>query len=159
MNKVDYGAFVKLCYTGALENGVVFGKTDKCQPLEVRIGDGNLVRGFENALIGMGLNERKFFVLEPEEAYGERDEKLERTFDRQSLQLGFEPFPGKVILFMTPDGREYPAVVKFVNAKIIVADFNHPLAGRELAFEVEVASIDETQRGSQSECAAQCCCA
>jgi peptidylprolyl isomerase len=159
MNKVDYGAFVKLCYAGTLKNGVVFDKTDKCQPLEVRIGDGNLVQGFENALIGMGLNERKSFVLGPEEAYGERDEKLERTFDKVSLQLRFEPFPGKVILFMTQDGREYPAVVKFVNDEIIVADFNHPLAGRELAFEVEVASINETRSDSQSECVAACCCA
>jgi peptidylprolyl isomerase len=158
MNKVDYGTFVKLCYTGTLKNGVVFDKTDKCKPFEVRIGDGNLVQGFENALIGMGLNERKSFVLGPEEAYGERDERLERVFEKERLQLGSEPFPGKVISFMTQDGREYPAVVKFVNDEIIVADFNHPLAGRELVFEVEVASINETQSDSQSECAAQCCC-
>jgi FKBP-type peptidyl-prolyl cis-trans isomerase 2 len=106
----------------------------------------------------MGLNERKSFVLGPEEAYGERDERLERVFEKERLQLGSEPFPGKVISFMTQDGREYPAVVKFVNDEIIVADFNHPLAGRELVFEVEVASINETQSDSQSECAAQCCC-
>jgi peptidylprolyl isomerase len=159
MSKVDYGAFVKLCYTGTLKNGVVFDRTDKCQPLEIRIGDGNLLRGFENALIGMGLNERKSFVLVPEEAYGDRDEKLERIFDRVSLQLGFEPFPGQVVLFMTKDGQEYPAVVNFVNEETIVADFNHPLAGRDLAFEVEVASINETHSDSQSGCAAECCCA
>ncbi|MFZ0930236.1 MAG: peptidylprolyl isomerase [Syntrophobacteraceae bacterium] len=159
MSKVDYGTFVKLCYKGTLKNGVVFDKTDKCKPLEIRIGDGNLVQGFENALIGMGLSERKSFVLGPEEAYGDRDEKLERTFDKAGLQLGFEPFPGQVILFATQDGQKFPAVVKFVNEEIIVADFNHPLAGRDLAFEVEVASIDGTQTDSQSECVAECCCA
>ncbi|MGA3113021.1 MAG: peptidylprolyl isomerase [Syntrophobacteraceae bacterium] len=158
MHKVDYGTFVKLCYKGTLENGVVFDKTDNCKPLEIRIGDGNLVQGFENALIGMGLSERKSFVLGPEEAYGDRDEKLERTFDKVDLQLGFEPFPGQVILFVTRDGQEFPALVKFVNEQIIVADFNHPLAGRDLAFEVEVASIDGTQSDSRSECVAECCC-
>jgi peptidylprolyl isomerase len=159
MNKVDYGAFVKLCYTGTLKNGVVFDRTDKCKPLAIQLGDGNLVGGFEKALIGMSRNERKSFLLASREAYGDRDEKLERIFDRASLQLGFEPFPGQVILFETQDGQEYPAVVKFVNDKTIVADFNHPLAGRDLAYEVEVASIDETQSDSQSKCVAECCCA
>ena len=69
---------------------------------------GTIVKGFENALIGMGLNERKSFVLEPEEAYGERDERLERRFDRSSLQLGFEPVRGQVILFQTRKGRNCP---------------------------------------------------
>lgn len=158
MDKVSYGVFVRLCYTVRLENGLVFDKTDKCKPLEVLVGDGSLVEGFENALIGMGLNERKSFVLGPKEAYGDRDEKLERTFDRKSIQLRFEPSPGQVILFASDDGQELPAVVKFVNEEIIVADFNHPLAGRDLAFEVEVAEISETRRDSGSSCQAPCCC-
>ncbi len=159
MNKVDYGAYIKLCYTGTLKNGVVFDKTDKCKPVAIQVGDGSLVQGFENALIGMGRSERRSFVLRPEEAYGYRDEKLERTYYRESLELGFEPCPAQVILFMTRDGREFPAVIKFVNDEIIVVDFNHPLAGRNLSFDVEVASINETPNDSQSECAAECCCA
>jgi peptidylprolyl isomerase len=159
MKKVYHGAFVKLCYTGKLENGTVFDKTDKCKPIEVRIGDGSLVDGFENALIGMGLNERKSFILEPEDAYGEWDEKLERRFGRASLQLRFEPLPGQVIVFKTLEGKEIPAVVKFVNDEVIIADFNHPLAGRDLSFDVEVAEISETGSDSKSRCAAECCCA
>jgi len=158
MKKVDQGAFVKLCFRGTLENGVVFDKTDKCKPLEIQVGSGAIVKGFEDALIGMGLNERKSFVLEPEQAYGERDERLERRLGRSSLQLGFEPVRGQVILFQTREGQKLPAVVKFVDDETIVADFNHPLAGRDLAFEVEVASIDVTQSGSPSECVSECCC-
>jgi len=159
MKKVDYGAFVKLCYTGKLENGLVFEKTAKCKPVEIQIGSRSLVEGFENALIGMGLNERKSFVLGPDEAYGDRDEKLERRFDRGNLHLQFEPYPGQVILFMTDDGQQFPAVVKFVGEQVVVADFNHPLAGRDLAFEVEVAEINEAQSDSQSRCEGECCCA
>jgi len=158
MEKVYHGAVVKLCYTGRLENGIVFDKTD-CKPVEVRIGDGSLVNGFETALIGMGLNEKKSFILGPEDAYGDWDEKLERRFDRASLQLQFEPLPGQVIVFMTREGRELPAVVKFVNDEVIVADFNHPLAGRDLSYEVQVAEISEPGSDSRSPCAAECCCA
>jgi len=159
MEKVDYGAFVKLCYTGRLENGIVFDKTDECKPLEIRVGDGSRLQGFENALIGMGLNEKKSFVIGPDEAYGDRDEKLERSFNKSSLQLQFEPFPGQVILFVTSDGKEFPAVVKFVNEKTVVADFNHPLAGKELVFDVEITEISEIHGDSHSRCSGECCCA
>jgi hypothetical protein len=90
------------------------------------------VEGFENALIAVGSNEMKSFVLGPQEADGDRDEKLERGVDRKGLQLPFEPFTGQVILFMTPDRQELPAVVKFVNEEVIAADFNHPPAAGSL---------------------------
>ncbi len=159
MEKINHGSFVKLCYTGKLENGVVFDKTDKCKPLEIQVGEGNVVQGFENALIGMGLNERKSFVLGPNDAYGNRDERLERRLDRAALKLGFEPFPGQVLLFRTENGQEHPALIKFVSEDVIVADFNHPLAGKDLTFEVEVAEISETRNGFESRCSAECCCA
>ncbi len=159
MKRVENGAFVKLCYTGTLENGVVFDKTDMCKPIEIQVGDGSLVQGFEKEIKGMGVNEKKSFVLEPNEAYGERDEKLERTFSRSELALKFEPFPGQVILFMSEEGHQFPALVKFVDEDVIIADFNHPLAGRNLAFDVEVAEISETKNDPLSGCSAECCCA
>lgn len=158
MKKVENGDFIKLCYTGKLEDGAVFDKTEKCKPLEIQVGTGGLVEGFENAILGMSENEKKSFVLEPEEAYGERDERLERTFRRSALPLNFEPFAGQVIVFMTENGRELPAVVKFVDDEVIIADFNHPLAGRSLAFDVEVAEITDAPSASPSACNAECCC-
>ncbi len=159
MERVEKGALVKVCYKGTLEDGIVFDKTDKCKPLEVQVGDGTLLEGFENALIGMGLKERRSFILDVDDAYGQRDERLERRFDRSALQLGFEPFPGQVIVFMTREKTELPALVKFVDDEVIVADFNHPLAGRRLAFEVEVAEIGGNENLYQSPCEAECCCA
>lgn len=158
MKKVESGDYVKLCYTGKLENGVVFDRTDECGPLEIQVGTGSMVEGFENAIVGMGQNEKKSFVLEPEEAYGERDERLQRTFRRSTLPLTFNPFPGQVILFTTRSGLEVPATVKFVDQEILVADFNHPLAGKALTFEVEVVEINDSRSPSPSECGPRCCC-
>jgi peptidylprolyl isomerase len=158
MKKVENGTFVKLCYTGKLDDGLVFDRTEKCKPLEIQVGTGGLVEGFENAIIGMSENERKSFILEPEEAYGERDERLERTFRRSALPLNFEPIPGQLIVFMTENGRELPAVVKFTDDEILVVDFNHPLAGKPLSFDVEVAEINEMPSISPAECRAECCC-
>lgn len=158
MKKVENGAYVKLCYTGRLEDGIVFDKTEKCKPLEIQVGSGNLVEGFEHAIMGMEQSERKSFVLGPEDAYGERDERLERTFVRANLPLQFEPYAGQVIVFMTENGRELPAIIKFVDEEVIIADFNHPLAGKNLAFEVEVAEINETASAAPAECGEACCC-
>ncbi len=158
MKKVERGDFVKLCYTGRLDNGTVFDKTEKCKPLEVRVGAGDLVQGLESAIIGMAENERKSFVVEPDEGYGERDGKLERAFVRSSLPLNFQPQPGQVILFSTEGGHELPAMVKFVDEEILLVDFNHPLAGKSLTFEVEVAEIGAVPNESPAECGQGCCC-
>jgi peptidylprolyl isomerase len=158
MKRIEKGDFVKLCYTGMLDNGTVFDKTEKCKPLEIQVGAGTLVAGFESALIGMAENERKSFVLEPDEGYGERDENLERSFERSSLPLTFQPRPGQVIIFSTEDGQQLPAMVKFVDEEVLLVDFNHPLAGKSLTFEVEVAEIGGKPGESPAACSQGCCC-
>lgn len=159
MEKIEKGNFVKLCYKGMLENGDVFDRTDKCKPLEVQVGEGTLLQGVEKELIGMSLNEKKSFILGPDEAYGRRDERLERSFEKSNLDLAFEPAPGQLVVFMTRDGQELPAMIKFVNDDLIIADFNHPLAGKSLEFEVQVAEIAGTDGDNQPLCEAECCCA
>ena len=159
MKTVENGDIVKLCYTGKLDNGIIFDKTDNCKPVETRVGNGNLVQGFENAIIGMVENERRSFVLDPDEAYGERDEKLVRSFAVSELPIDFEPAVGQVVVFMTETGQRLPAIIKYVDEAVFVADFNHPLAGRSLEFEVEVAGIGEALSDAPERCGAECCCA
>ncbi|MFZ2444989.1 MAG: peptidylprolyl isomerase [Syntrophobacteraceae bacterium] len=158
MSKVEDGVFVKLCFTGKLDDGAIFDKTEKCKPLEIQVGSGGLVDGFENAIIGMTQNEKKSFVLEPEEAYGERDESLERSYPRSTLALNFEPVAGQVILFTTESGDELPALVKSVDEEVLVLDFNHPLAGKSLTFEVEITGIDTTPSFAAGVGKPDCCC-
>ncbi|MEM5790416.1 MAG: hypothetical protein AAGU11_24100, partial [Syntrophobacteraceae bacterium] len=73
--------------------------------------------------------------------------------------LSFEPYKGQVIVFMTENGRELPALVKSVNEDELVVDFNHPLAGKTLSFDVEVAEIREEKSESTTQCETECCCA
>ncbi|MBW1975377.1 MAG: peptidylprolyl isomerase [Deltaproteobacteria bacterium] len=141
MKKVEKGHFVRIHYTGRLENGEVFDSSEGRGPLEFQVGAGQVIRGFEEQIVGMGINEKKSFTLSPEEAYGHRDERLEQTFSRSELPSGFEPSVGEVLALQTPDGGRIPATVVSVTPEDITIDLNHPLAGHTISFEVEVVDI------------------
>lgn len=145
MRKVARGDFVKVCYTGKLEDGRVFDKGEDCRPLELQVGAGEVIQGFENALVGMSVNERKTFTLSPEEAYGDRNETWERTFERAHLPAEFNPQVGDVVMFKASEDAQIPATVKSIDDETLTVDFNHPLAGRALTFEVEITEIGGEQ--------------
>lgn len=158
MRKVEKGNFVKVCYTGKLKSGEIFDQTEDCQSLEVEIGAGEVIPGFEDALLGMSLNEKKTFTLTPDEAYGQRDETLERKIARSNFPPGYQPQEGEFVAFQTPKGEQLPAMVKDVGLEHVVVDFNHPLAGQSLIYEVEVAEINDQPSTSPSSCTSGCCC-
>ncbi len=160
MKRIEDGNFVKICYTGKFENGDVFDKTDECESIEIHIGAGDVIPGLEKALIGMGVNEKKTIELGPDEAYGDRDERLQRVITRSDFPPDFQPQVGEVVGFRTPAGEMLPAVVKETNGETVTIDFNHPLAGRSLVFEVEVAEINEEAGGAVegATCESGCCC-
>ena len=82
METVEKGLYVSVDYKGTLQNGEIFDSSQGGQPLEVQMGVGQLIEGFERELMGMSLNDKKEFTLDPEEAYGQRDESLTRDFAR-----------------------------------------------------------------------------
>ena len=82
MEKVENGLYVSVDYKGTLQNGEIFDSSQDGQPLEVQMGVGQLIEGFERELMGMSLNDKKEFTLEPEDAYGQRDNNLTRDFAR-----------------------------------------------------------------------------
>ncbi|MEZ4604494.1 MAG: FKBP-type peptidyl-prolyl cis-trans isomerase [Desulfobacterales bacterium] len=88
MVKVAKDMYVSVEYTGTLDNGEVFDTSQGRQPLEIQMGAGQLIKGFEDALDGMTLNEKKTFTLAPDDAYGERDESLTRAFPRKDVPPG-----------------------------------------------------------------------
>ena len=104
MEKVESGKFVTINYKGTLESGEVFDSSEGGQPMEVKVGSGQVIQGFENALMGMELNEEKSFTLEPDEAYGFRDENQLHTFSSQEVPQEMNPQVGDVIGLQTPDG-------------------------------------------------------
>jgi len=155
MKKVERGHFVKLDYTGTLENGEVFDSSRNSHPIEVEVGAGRIIKGFEDALIGMVENEKKTFTLSPEEAYEHRDESLKQSFMRSELPQGLNPQVGQVLALRNPQGGRIPAKVTHVDEEKITVDLNHPLAGKTLAFEVKVLEINDTP--SLSSCTPSAC--
>jgi len=157
MEKVEQGKFVCVDYTGTLDNGDVFDTSHEGQPIEVHVGAGQVVKGFEEALMGMELNGKKVFTLNPEAAYGDRDESLTHTFSREEIPPDVDPQVGDVIGLQTPDGQQVPAQITHADDKKVVVDLNHPLAGKSLTFEVQIVGISDspTQR---HECGGGCNC-
>lgn len=163
MKKVENGMFVSVDYKGTLENGEEFDSSQGRQPLEVQVGAGQVIKGFEEALMGMELNEKKVFTLQPEEAYGNRDETSMHTFARSDVPPDMNPQVGDTVGLHTPDGQQIPARIAEVDSEKVVVDLNHPLAGEPLTFEIEVVGISETPTqmqggcGSGGDCSSGCC--
>lgn len=153
MDKVENGKFVSVDYEGRLESGEVFDSSQDNQPLELQVGSGQIIKGFEDALRGMSLREKKTFTLNPDEAYGHRDENQLHTFSRSEVPEEMNPQVGDMIGLQTPDGQQIPATIAEADEEKVVVDLNHPLAGKELTFDVEVVGInDEPTQEPQHAC-------
>ncbi len=141
---VKKGNRIKVEYEGRLEDGTVFDSTAKHNGklLEFIAGEGNVISGFDDAVIGMKENEEKEFTLEPEEAYGEKKEELKQKIPRQALPKEQEPRVGMMLMIGSPDGRQFPVEITAVDAESITVDMNHPLAGKTLIFKIKVKEIE-----------------
>ena len=159
MEKVETGLYVSVDYKGTLQNGEVFDTSQGSQPLEVKMGVGQLIEGFERELLGMSLNEKKTFTLNPDDAYGQRDESLTREFARADLPPEMEPRIGMMIALRSPDGRQMPAKITHLDDEKLSVDLNHPLAGESLTFEIEVVGINDAPTQSHTGCGSGCDCA
>lgn len=156
MQKVESGLFVSIDYTGSLDNGDVFDSSEGRHPMEVQMGSGNVIPGFESALMGMSFNEAKTFTLSPAEAYGERDPDRMHNFPRTDVPEGMTPEVGQTLMLSTPQGQQIPARVDSVDADKVVFDLNHPLAGKSLTFDIKVVGISETATQQQGGCGCDC---
>jgi peptidylprolyl isomerase len=156
MKKVEDGNYVKVHYTGKFGDGEIFDSSSGCQPIEVHMGAHDVIAGFEDALLGMNLNEKKTFTLEAAEAYGEREEGLQQTFNRSDFPPDFDAEVGQVIILQDPEQGQFPAMVKTLEADQVVLDLNHPLAGRALTFDVEVVEINDQPSASACGCGCSC---
>ena len=155
MQKVKNGHFVKVDYTGTLDNGDTFDSSRDSHPIEVEVGAGRVIKGFEDALVGMAEKEKKTFTLSPDEAYGDRKENLEKSFMRSELPEGFDPQVGQILALRDSKGGQIPATVKHTDDEKVTVDLNHPLAGEKLTFEIEVLEINKEP--SSSSCRPSAC--
>jgi len=137
------GDTVAVHYIGTLDDGTKFDASrDRGQPLSFTVGAGQMILGFDNAVVGMKVGETKTVTLPPEEAYGPYLEELVVTLSRSQLEEGLEPFIGQQLIMSQPDGQVGYVTVVAITETDITIDANHELAGEALTFEIEMVSIE-----------------
>ncbi len=156
MQKVESSMYVSVHYTGTLANGEQFDSSEGHPPLEFKTGAGQMIKGFEAAIMGMSLNEKKVFTLSPQDAYGERDESRTHEFARSDVPQEIAPEVGQLLALTSHDGRQIPASITAVDDEKVTVDLNHPLAGQSLTFEVEVVGISDTPTQQPAGCGGNC---
>jgi FKBP-type peptidyl-prolyl cis-trans isomerase 2 len=143
MTQVKENNTVKVHYTGKLADGQVFDTSEGKEPLAFTLGEGRLIPGFEKGLIDMKLNEKKTINLTKDEAYGDPREDLIIEVPKSELPQEMTPEVGMGLVSRTPEGQEMNLMVVEVREETVVLDGNHPLAGKDLIFDLEVVEITE----------------
>ena len=139
---VKTGDKVKIEYTGTLEDGTIFDSSaDHGTPLEFEVGSGQVIKGFDDAILGMKEGEEKQFSIEPADAYGEHDPTLVQKVPREIFPQDAELVPGLLFEAGLPTGEKVPATITEVQEGIVSVDLNHPLAGKKLNFKIKVSVI------------------
>lgn len=141
MSQAKSGDTVKIHYTGALDDGTEFDTSKGKDPLEVTLGSGQVIPGFEQAIQGMAVGEEKSVNIPPEEAYGPRREQMVQEVPKSALPADLEPTEGMALRAQARDGQPLNLTVTEVKDETIVVDGNHPLAGQALNFDIQLVDI------------------
>ena len=141
MQQVKEGDVVRVHYTGKLVNGEQFDSSTGREPLEFTVGAGQMIKGFDDAMPGMGLGEKKTINIAPEEAYGPRSEEAIIEFPKDKVPADMKLEPGMPLTLTNQDGQPVHVLVLDIKEEVIVLDANHFLAGQELIFDIELVEI------------------
>jgi len=141
MARAKYGDTVKVHYTGRLDDGTVFDTSANGDPLQFTIGSGQIIPGFEQAVVGMNPGESKTVKIPAEDAYGQRREDLIIEVEKSQLPEGLKPEVGLQLQSRQPDGRIVVLTIADMTESHVTLDANHPLAGKDLTFEIQLVEI------------------
>lgn len=140
---IKNGDKVKIEYTGTLEDGTIFDSSEKHgKPLEFEIGAKQVIKGFENAIIGMEKGQEKEIKLQPEEAYGNQNPELIKKIPKDKLPKDQDVKPGMILGIGLSNGAQIPGRVVEVSETDVSIDLNHSLAGKALNFKIKVVDIN-----------------
>jgi len=137
------GDQVKVHYRGTLSDGTEFDNSFEKDPLEFTIGEGQIIPGFENAVVGMGEGEQKEFTVSPEEGYGDYNDEGKIEVERANLPEDINPEMGMMLQVTTPDNQVVHVTVVDLDENKVTLDANHPLAGKDLHFEIQLMEVQE----------------
>ena len=141
MSEARSGDTVRINYTGTLTDGTKFDSSEGREPLEFQVGAGQIISGLDREVEGMKVGDRQTVTVPAEEAYGPHDAAKVQTIPRDALPPEIEPQPGMQLQARTPQGGQVALVVTALDDQAITVDANHPLAGQDLVFDIEVVDI------------------
>jgi peptidylprolyl isomerase len=143
MEQAKNGDLVKVHYTGKLATGEQFDSSEGREPLQFTVGGGQMIKGFDVAIPGMTIGEKKTINISPAEGYGERNPEAIIQFPKSNIPPDMVPQLqiGMQLTLTDPEGRPVPVMIAEILEEIVVLDANHFLAGKELVFDIELVEI------------------
>ena len=138
---VKKGDTVKIHYTGRFKDGQVFDSSVDRDPLEFEVGSGSIIKGLEKGIVGMKPGEKKEISVSPEEGYGNFDEKLLFDMPKEKIPADIKPEVGMRLQLVNNKGQTLPVLITEIKEEAVKIDANHPLAGKELVFNIELLQI------------------
>jgi FKBP-type peptidyl-prolyl cis-trans isomerase 2 len=141
MQQVKSGDTVRVHYHGRLTDGTTFDSSEGRDPLEFQVGSGMVIAGFDNGVVGMNIGDKKTVHIGVEEAYGPKNEEMVIEFPRDQVPEGMPLEKGMRLNLNNSQGQVVPVVITEVLDETVLLDANHPLAGEDLVFDIELVEI------------------
>ncbi|MCC7400783.1 MAG: peptidylprolyl isomerase [Chitinophagaceae bacterium] len=142
MRKVKSGDKVKVHYHGKLTSGETFDSSTNRSPLEFEVGSGMVIKGFDEGVTGMIVGEKKTINISYQEAYGPRNSQMVIEVPKENFPKDMELKPGMPLMMSDGSGHDIEVIVIQVKEDSVVLDANHPLAGQDLVFDIELVEIE-----------------
>lgn len=141
MQQAKSGDTVKVHYHGRLTDGTTFDSSEGREPLEFEVGSGSVIAGFDNGVTGMAIGEKKTIQIPVEQAYGPKDPGMLVEFPKSNFPPDMNPELGMRLNMTNGSGQVIPVVITDIQEESVTLDANHPLAGEDLIFDIELVSI------------------
>lgn len=141
MSEAKKGSVVKVHYTGKLTDETIFDSSREREALEFTVGSGQMILGFDEAVLGMKIGESKQVSIAAKDAYGDVKEEAFITVSKNELPEGLEPQVGMQLEASDPNGGRQILILKEIKEEQVVLDANHPLAGKDLIFDIELMEV------------------
>ena len=146
MQQVQNGDKVKVHYHGKLRSGETFDSSDGREPLEFTVGSGQVIKGFDDGVKGMQVGDKKTVEIASGDAYGEKSQDMIIEFPKNQFPEDMNPQIGQQLMMSNGSGQSFPVTIMEVQEETVLLDANHPLAGQELVFDIELVEIVPVSR-------------
>jgi peptidylprolyl isomerase len=141
MQQVKNGDKVKVHYHGRLTSGETFDSSEGRQPLEFEVGTGMVIKGFDDGVTGMKIGEKKTINIPADNAYGPKSKEMIIEYPRNQFPADMQIEVGMPLMMSSGSGQQYPVTIAGIKEGMVLLDANHPLAGQDLIFDIELVEI------------------